>query len=328
MKKIFLHVGAPKTGSSTIQSNLQHYYETISTLNIYYPIEFNDLFEYPHPGFISTGNVNPLAYAMRYNSDPLKYKDFEIHSVLETLGWAIENNDNVVLSHEDLIHAHVRFLTTICDWSKSNGYQVHPVILVRDQISWHVSNYQQHVRQLKTDKTFIEVLGRSLSLRAADWYNYITKFENVFGHDKLIVSLYDRNLIDGNIIQFFINQLGFKADFLQGLKLHNKNIGISPSAAVVTANFHKYSKDSEKQNKLLELLSQCDDSIKSNIVSREIANLIISYYKESNKKLCEKYLSSYEKEILESCMKTSSRQPDNIAESSLFLAGEVISKLL
>lgn len=328
MKKIFLHVGAPKTGSSTIQSNLERYKDTIKKLNVCYPIGFNNVFKYPHAGFISTGNVNPLAYAMRYNTDPAKYRDFEIHSVLESLYKAIDNNDNVILSHEDLIYANERFLTTIFDWSISNGYQVHPVIIIRDQISWHVSDYKQHVRQLMTDKTFIEVLGRSLSLRAADWYSYITKFENVFGHEKIIVCLYDRNLIDGNIIQFYMNQLGFKADFLGGLNIHNKNLGISPSAAVVTANFHRYSKDREKQNKLLELLSQSDYSTDSNIVSREIANLIRSYYKESNRKLCEKYLSNHEKEIFESSMRSSLRSSSNVAESSLLLASEVISKLL
>lgn len=325
-RELFLHVGAPKTGTSTIQCRLEACSEYLCERSITYPVGFNGSFTYPHKGFISTGNVNPLAYAMRFPTDRIQYKNFELADVLEKLAEHVKGKDLVILSHEDLLYASVEFLGTIKDWAENLGFRVRPVIYIRDQISWHISNYQQHVRQLMATDTIYQIVGKSM--QGPDWERYTNKFATLFGRDAVIVKLHKKSK-DRDSTEAFLDSLGLGVTGLPEVKSADSNVGISVESAMIVSGFSKHSNDRVKQASLLKILSDCEAGKSRFLFPWEVQELLVSYYRQSNENLSKKYLSEEDASELNRLMlsrSTTSSPPIELA--TIDLASKALSSLL
>jgi hypothetical protein len=324
MAKLFLHVGAPKTGTSSIQDNLQRHSHVLAEIGLSYPTALNGLFDYPHRDFISTGNANPLAYSMRFAGDPETYRAFRPDVVLEALGGVLEGEENAILSHEDLLFASTGWLAQFREWAGARGYTVCPVLYVRDQISWHISNFQQHVRQLMTDSSIYAVMARSMVI--PDWSRFTGKFAETFGRERLVVRLYQRRA-GGNLVADFIGHLGFDAGPLRDLQMADRNVGISSQAALLMSHFHRHSRNKSQQQRMLELIQSSPVRPPPFQFPAEMQEFLCAYYERCNGELCEQYLSPEDAAALQRAM-----QPDKAArsggeEASLEMAAELLSRI-
>ncbi|MCB1679462.1 MAG: hypothetical protein KDI16_12340 [Halioglobus sp.] len=322
MKRLFLHVGAPKTGTSTIQMNLLRHGSALASTGLCYPAGFNDRFEYPHRHFISTGNANPLAYSMRFGNDTEAYRAFHPESVLAALSEELADRENIVLSHEDLLFAPPDWLVRFRDWAVNEKFTVQPVMFVRDQLSWHISNFQQHVRQLMSDNSIHEVVGKSMA--SPDWTRFTQKFSRVFGQEQLIVRLYRQT--ESNLVAYFIAQLGFDAEPLRHLELDNLNVSASVQVARLMACFHHYSRDKAQQQRMLSAIQDSPVQLPPFTFTTEVRELLAAYYAASNDELCETFLPEQDAAALKAAMQPDIASGDGTLNASLQLAAEILSR--
>jgi len=300
MKTLYLHAGAHKTGSSSIQDNLAKFTQELESIGLTYLTEWNDDFAYPHHKFRSTGNANPLAYTMRWYGDKETYKDFAPEAVFEHLFRTIADKNTVIVSHEDLISAPKHFLETFRRVAEAAGWQVKPVVFVRDQISWHVSNYNQHIRQNRYTGRFEDMVAKSLP--AANWSAHVGRFEEVFGKENTIVRLFDKSLVKSSISAFFVEGLGLDGSMLEHVEETKTNVGISTADALVLVHLNRCSDDAQLSNKVTSLLRKLPRGGDCELVTPEMADFIRAYYSESNALLLSGHFSQLEKERFEEVM--------------------------
>lgn len=327
MNNIYLHVGAHKTASSTIQNNLKIYSQKLLTQGLMYPINLDRDFNFPHRLFISSGNSNPLAYSIRWYNDKKTYKDFDPARVLKVLEPHLINKKcDLILSHEDLLFSPPTFLLLLKRWFNKRNYLLYPVIFLRDQVSWHISNYQQRVRQLNSHDTFAESIAKTLN--GPDWALHIRKFEKVFEREFIIVRLFDKQLIKTNIIDYFIKSLGKENIDLDKLEIKSENVGLSFPKAYILSGFNKISDNKKKQKKLYQLMTKLDLLQYEKKISPEMAEFINAYYKNCNLYLIDNYLKKEEITILNSMFENRVCSDDITMKDALNVAIEIIEKLL
>jgi hypothetical protein len=325
LKTIYLHAGAPKTGTSSIQNHLARCSPELEPLGLYYPVSFNDQFDYPHRSFISTGNANPLAYSIRHAGDPHLYSRFSPAEVLRCLENNLGEHGKVLLSHEDLLFSPPRWLETFRSWADKAGYRVVPIIYIRDQLSWHISNYQQHVRQLMSADSVYQTVGKSMLI--PEWTRYIGKFARIFGEDELVVRLFRRDT-NNNIVLEFLSGLGIDNASLGESTNEKSNVGISSEAAVLTARVQRFSREKATQRQLLQLILESEVSLPKFEFPREVKALLESYYRKCNEELCEKYLPTDDAAQLRRLMLSESEESADINDGSLTLAADILSRVL
>lgn len=297
MRTLFLHAGAHKTGSSSIQKNLEKHAPTLEAAGLTYPLGWNPAFHYPHDVFRSTGNANPLAYAMRWKEGEPTYEAFRPERVLEDLFARLTGSEAAVVSHEDLIDAPQHFLATLRDAATAAGWRVKPVILVRDQISWHVSSFNQHIRQNGYTGEFEELVARHMA--GPDWWRHVQRFEAVFGRQDVTVRLYHRDLVGESITRYFTGVLGVEVPALEGAQEARFNVSLTNADALVLAHFNRIGGDRAKAGELTRQLRQIPGDGDADLVTDAVARFIRAYYASGNAALAEAYLTAEEADTLE-----------------------------
>lgn len=147
MRQLILHVGAPKCGSSALQSCLYYAQEKgiLKKNNFCYPLGFSR--------GLGQGNGGPIydAFVGKYTSgiDFSKVKSF------------LDIEENVFISDESLFG--------IIDSNKLNDFfasisdnfdKLLILVSVRDQSSWLVSDYSQHIKENKLNLDFVSHVVR------------------------------------------------------------------------------------------------------------------------------------------------------------------------
>lgn len=253
MKTIYLHIGAPKTGTSSIQSELRENSKLLDLYGVSYPDYVDEIWPYPHKRNISTGNVNPLAYSMRWMSDSKMYKDFEPLYVINRM-LKESKSDSIIWSHEDLLYANDDFLNLLKNELIANGWTVKPVMFIRDQISWLISAYKQHVWQKDYSDSFSDYVKFNVG---GNWASIVKRYENIFGKENIIVKFYDRSFFASSITIYFLKSIGFEVDIDSWSTIvSDKNKGISCVSAIVLANMNKFSDNRKNKNKVLSWMEK------------------------------------------------------------------------
>ena len=131
MKKIFLHIGPPKTGTTFLQNTFPLNIANLNNSNIYYPHVRTD-------GKTQTGNISASSRS-----------DFgNLRGYLEN---EVTNNkfDNILFSSEylfELFSKNIPDLINFCNFFKTKGFEIHLVMCIRDVNSHCRSVYAQRIK--------------------------------------------------------------------------------------------------------------------------------------------------------------------------------------
>lgn len=256
-RKLILHAGAPKTGTSAIQKSMERLSLEEKIFPVDYPTAFNDLFSYPHKKNISTGNANPLAYAMWQFFGKGKW-GFDLPKVLSALESSIDKQRDVLLSHEDLQFMSAEFMSLLSDWCKSFGFEMHIIFFVREQVGWHISNYNQHVRQNDFQGHYEDIF--KVALNGCSWLRTCDKFATAVSRDHFHVKLYERTLMSPTIMHYFWQGFDFDVSIFDN-------------------------EDEVKDN-----VSMGKKDLHISELKPEMIDFIVDYYKIENEILCQKYI--------------------------------------
>jgi hypothetical protein len=174
-KRLILHVGMPKCGTSTVQQTLAANRDTLLKKGIDY-LNFGP-YSLPDLTHVSTGNANPLAYAMYgYPQPHLSLQKVAAH-LRELI--AASTADTIILSHEDFVVFDAGRWKTFSSLLDRSVSEVLPVIHIREHTEWIASDFQQHIKQLRTGHPIDKHVGRRL--RFLNFSEQCKKFESVFG---------------------------------------------------------------------------------------------------------------------------------------------------
>ena len=196
IKKVFVHIGLHKTGSSSIQQSLR-YYDDGSTF--YAELGFANHSE----PLISAFSSNFLEYRnfIKMGFEPEKIKNLK-KSTLDKLNSEIKKNRNqMILSGEDLSDLKEADIRKLLNFFKEKNIELVIVAYIRNPKDWRMSIFQQKIKGGERDlqKAFAENF-RSIKR--------LQRFKSVFESSNVVIKNFSRSkLRNGCVVEDFCAQV-------------------------------------------------------------------------------------------------------------------------
>ena len=146
---LFLHIGAGKTGTSYLQSQIVLQQEAIAAQGLWFPVS-PQLRNRVNRGLVTSGNTTHLLPFFCPDHPVVKKRQLSIHAsnVQEWLEKISKeaSGKNILLSSETLQHAKTTALKLFKDFCEALGYDVKIIYYVRHAIDHAISNYKQMIQ--------------------------------------------------------------------------------------------------------------------------------------------------------------------------------------
>ena len=199
--RLYLHIGLPKTGSTAIQRFFKVNRDALEERGVLYPLSGRP----KKPGSSTDSprlNHHPLA--LEILSPPEDVRDSAWPELLAELRGAKE--DVALVSSEvfDYLRADSQFAAVR---SHLQGLDVKVIVYVRRQDEYLASYYCQWVYRRGESHRFEEF--RRLPVVEANYQKLLSRWEEAFGREALIVRPYERSaLVNGDVIDDICAQIG------------------------------------------------------------------------------------------------------------------------
>ena len=208
---LILHIGAPKTGTSAIQSALARNVETLRARGIEYP-DFPSL-EIARANRITSGNGVPLAKLLGFNAGDQVKTDH----LLDEISGAFRTGRDLLYSSEMLSSVEVKKAHAFRDQVASMGYKLKIIVYVRAIADHALSIYHQWIKQLAAPRgSFADYVRNGYSKHSQR--RALDLSVEGFGADAIMVRNYDaakERLVE----DFFVEALGLAS--IDGLTIEN-----------------------------------------------------------------------------------------------------------
>ncbi len=206
---IFLHVGPPKTGSTTIQTTL---FKSRKTLR--------------HHGYVLPGSERNQKYLTRHLRDPQKSNYTEY---MENFTKTIVKfpRHSVIVSDENL-GSNLKNLVRVANYLKSISRDLKIIVYVRHPVLHAISRMQQKIRNHS-----LTIAEADASVEPFDFRELLDAACTMVGRANVIVSELDRStLIDGDLRSDFLKRIGYTGP-IEDVPIRIKNEAISMPAALL-----------------------------------------------------------------------------------------------
>ena len=213
MKKIYLHIGAGKTGTSAIQAQLAINKDVMSKNNVYYPTSNTE--ERAKNFKITSGNAVQLALVMKEETaDRNKIEKIVKDYVTEAKG------KDILLSSETMQQYTDEAALILKEAALKLGYEVKLVYYVRAIADHMMSSYHQSIKRHNNTNDFSQMI-RGKNKR---FLQTIERSGENFGFENLVLKNYD--MVKDNIfVDFLVNVLGITD--VSEFKIVNKTVNRS-----------------------------------------------------------------------------------------------------
>ncbi len=310
----YIHIGAEKCGSTTIQKSLEINHEYLKKNKILVPKGLGR----------NTGPLNHtklVVASYKYNQKDdlteLFYKnqnreDFLI-DCLKTIDQKkklIRNNDfSTILSAEHfssrLRKENISNFKNLVDKFSSN---LKIILIIRNQMDWHISAYNTFIR-CGGKKTFDEWIKISLMQRSADWYLIISQWEKYFGFGNVFVLPLRDKIQNKSLDERFYNYCEINLDIIKNLKKPKRlneslNIYLLEKIRIINQKMPWIINgviNQERTEAIQKEINLFDEKVKFNkeeilnnysndkYINNELRENVLNFYSENNSKLLKKY---------------------------------------
>lgn len=284
MKKVYLHIGRHKTGTSSIQNFVVENLPLLKNHNILYP-------ESGRVGVAHHAIADMCSYQRERQNDAII--DFENISIIKDLQSEIDNSDgDILISSEAFQNSNPTQIKKIF-----HKYDVQILVYLRNQIDYLASSYAQKVWATNYCKSMEEYFESNFNV---DYFDFLMNWERSFP-GKISVSLYDKNRLLENdvVVDFFANMLNKKDSTFLSVVQNRKTINSNPSLTRKLLSFklkynqsNSYSSLTEKEERImrkaLEQLSRVIDD-RSVKITDNLVNQCKLRFSDTNKMVCDKY---------------------------------------
>ena len=240
-KRVILHIGTIKTGSTSIQETLGRNSFNLRKFNLYYPPEkpFNHITSFI-PIFIDKPEEMPDYKKQGLNSREAKKlcDDLERYWIRQ---FEICDCDNFIISAETLSSSsvHQEVIKRIKKFLDRYFDEISVVLYLRHYQTMIPSTIQQMIKNGFAIGTFDELLESILKLSDSDmaYSSIIKRWAAMFG-DQLIVRPFDRKvLVKGDIIHDFINAVNVSVE-MSDIEMTNMNQSLGQYALSILEKFN------------------------------------------------------------------------------------------
>lgn len=240
MKTLYIHIGTPKTGSSTLQHFFENNEEALLRNGIYYPKGI----PYDRWGGQESTAGN-FAWVTRLN--------LGMDQIVRTVREWFEVSDKVLLSTEHIwleIGDKASFLAGIR--SSADDLEVKVIVYLRKQIDYLESQYREWVRLVLLEESIQEVCDFNNTVLkvvkdSLDYYAVLEKTAQAVGRENMIVRPYEKGQFQNqNIVDDFMRILGVHTDSSFVLPEKNLNPPISNPALELKRQMNASAKAEQK----------------------------------------------------------------------------------
>lgn len=212
MKTLFLHIGTPKTGTSSIQKFCVMNRNALEKDGYCYPQDVRN-----YPGISPNRNAHFMIHVDKKSPDPEAESRQIFKLGMDRIHDCFQKFDNVVLSDEGLWMASGRQCPHLWEELKEDaveyGYIVKIIVYLRRQDQFISSRYNQRVKHSgytqawdKHVASAPEALGDVL-----DYAAKVNRMEEVFGRENIYVRRFNRSsFFEGSIYADFFQCLGLE----------------------------------------------------------------------------------------------------------------------
>lgn len=299
MKTLYIHIGTPKTGTTSIQNFCGLNREKLKEQGVLYPI-MNYHYERKsvnRNGYFLTGTI-------KENGTRNKEKEKQVFdSELQYIVDCFKENDTILLSDESIWWATATrrkgLWKDLKKHSEQHNYQIKVIVYLRRQDQFMMSRYNQ---RLKTDfvastqsfdEYFADMNGRFKCVM--DYRERIDNIAKSISKENVIVKRFDRNYFyNGDLNQDILNILGVKVDdSFQQLK-ETANTGISVQSGEIKRVLNRLKPITmAENNKLLEILNECENVLpesNTSLMSTDEVKNFMEQFVDSNESIVDEYI--------------------------------------
>lgn len=219
MPTLYIHMGTPKTATTSIQMFFVENQEHFREKGYSYPLLD---FVYPHVAHRRNGH---FLVGRVFNPD--KTENVEMEQELWERGLAMihgefEKYPNVILSDENIWHASLgskfEFWEKIKADAAEHGYDIKVIVYLRRQDGLAISWLSQQVKEGWNTNACIKWTSFKKKTRkiVLNYYNHLEKIAAVIGKENIIVRVFERGKFKGNGNTIF-------SDFLEAVGLEYKD---------------------------------------------------------------------------------------------------------
>lgn len=274
VQKLFLHIGASKTGSSAVQQFLRNNYEYFSRNGTLIPdaqlgvearVTGEQVFAFQR--YITENDSNWLSAKL----DVIKNT----------------SANKVIMSAENLSNLgnHSAFQAMFDD------FDTEVILYIRRQDELLTSSWQQW--HSKVDSDFNAWLIKALK-SVGHWDRVISDWESVVGAGKVQVRIFDRaDMVDGDLISDFLHCVGISKSEELNTDLGNVNPSYSDLIVSLIAG-NRSIFEGPHDNQFYRVVGQLTgqtyiEKKKVSLISRELRESIVAHYDAINRKVCMSY---------------------------------------
>ena len=203
-KTIFLHIGMPKAGSTSIQRFLYNNKEKLKEFGILYPIIQNDDNEndYNIAEYINFRKIDKKVITQGLEYYNQFFKNEVIDKILKN-DKSFEYCDKIVFSDELLFYK--KSCIDMVDVMKENGFNVKVMICFRSPVEYLASLWQENLKPYLDN--FTTPIDKFLLTASAN-YEVILDFIKKLGKENVIVMPFGKQYWkNGNLIEDFMSAL-------------------------------------------------------------------------------------------------------------------------
>lgn len=287
-KKIVIHIGAHKTGSTSIQKFFYEYHQYFFNNKILYPIKYLTKLE----NYLYGQHFIPW-YLINY---PVKY---DLKKGFDQFLKDINEPFDLVLSSEDFMRLEEKHIENFTNILFNKFEKIYTVIYVSPQVRTIVLAYQTAIVYYKYTEDFKTYLERNID--RFDYYKKIKLWQK--SGCEVIVKPYDRSLFEkGDInVDFFY----LLREFLNAELKFPENYDFSKFKDVnqslpdfLIPIFKYYNSKINTKKELFTLLRKLGFKLRkylpnlttTDFISPSDKKFILEYYRKSNELLCQEFL--------------------------------------
>lgn len=287
-KKLYIHIGRPKVGSSAIQHFLFMNRELL--LNRYKML-------YPKTGILQKASHKLALVFLPELMDADSVKNVNGHDIYEELLEEIQNSraKSAIISSENFYFVDPQMMPSFL----LNKFDVKIICYVRRQDEVLISSFVQEIKgnAIQFDTTFEDYTSNSLRMELLDYYPILTKWGKIFGDDNVIVRVYEKGQMQQDIFTDILDSIEIK--ITDQFRLPEKRLNPSPSLDILEYIhlINKFDANETVYRNLRRPLLDISEGLEiprelssKNIFTHEQRITIIDQYKNSNSEVARKFL--------------------------------------
>ncbi|MDF1521089.1 MAG: hypothetical protein P1P73_11510 [Brevefilum sp.] len=289
-KKIFLHIGPHKTGTTTIQIGLKHNENMLEKHKILCPNTGRTSQQ-------SVGNHN-LAWVLLYpqieNFNPKFGTWDDFHNEVINKPKA----KKIIITSEDFSSLDLNQISHLREILKN--FDVKVILYLRRQDKILQSTWVEVVRnawtKVKVESFFDWVDNNNYSATTTDYLSIIKKWETVFSKEDLILKIFNPSNFKGTLLEDFLLSCEIKINKI----INPPNANVSPGVKTIEAirlikanlNFSEF--DRKSWNFLVECITSFGDKYdwnnsKINYLNKDLSEKIMNCHRDTNKIIAKEY---------------------------------------